>query len=549
MKTTSCLTHAHQKPQSLNRTMKNIKPVFWLGWAGVALALALVYVPAQAATGSPPDLMTYQGFLVDENGTALGNTAPKNYDVVFRIWSDQLSTDTTKRLWSEQQTVTVDKGYFSVLLGEGAPYTGELRPGLSTLFTGSDVSDRFIEIMVKGIGTSGADVTIKPRLRLLTSPYAFLAQTAVNSQNLVNSSYGQVVNVSGTNVGINKASPTAALEVNGTVKATTFSGSGSGLNSLNASYLSSGTVNDARLSANVAKLNANQTFTGTNTFAGYVVVNNDMQIGTSSADYQHLQIGGGNSWGYLYGSYESPILRDGIHLGYNYYYDAAGTGHLTRSGGATSRLTLGYGKIELATDGNDAAPSTRLLLNASGYLGLGTTSPGFPLNFATALGDKISLYGNSGNHYGLGIGNHALQIHTDASASDVVFGYGQSTNLTETVRFKGTGEIKVAGNAPIQIKTYTLPNASAGNIGTYVATEYPTNAWSAAVVGWHVTANTAAGSKGSFEVRAIKGGLPALGTNWGVRVFWYHNYELESVNVDVMFIRKELVEDTRLPWF
>ncbi len=48
--------------------------------------------------------------------------------------------------------------------------------------------------------------------------------------------------------------------------ANSFSGSGSGLTGLNASQLTSGIVPDAQLSANVPRLNVNQTFTGTNAF-------------------------------------------------------------------------------------------------------------------------------------------------------------------------------------------------------------------------------------------------------------------------------------------
>ncbi len=50
--------------------------------------------------------------------------------------------------------------------------------------------------------------------------------------------------------------------------ANNFTGTGSGLTSLNASSLASGTVPDTRLSANVALLNGNQTFAGANTFNG-----------------------------------------------------------------------------------------------------------------------------------------------------------------------------------------------------------------------------------------------------------------------------------------
>ena len=108
-----------------------------------------------AASFNPPDRMTYQGFLADGNGNPLGNTntGPKNYDVVFRIWPDQNAGGSS--LWTEQQTVTVDRGYFSVLLGEGTTVSPELHNPLSSLFTNSTASDRYVEMTVKGIGAGG----------------------------------------------------------------------------------------------------------------------------------------------------------------------------------------------------------------------------------------------------------------------------------------------------------------------------------------------------------------------------------------------------------
>jgi microcystin-dependent protein len=190
-----------------------------LTWAGGTFSVL-------AADGNPPDLMTYQSYLTDANGVALGSTAPKNYDVIFRIYNDQSATAGANRLWTEQQTVTIDKGYFSVLLGEGSDVGSEVRPVLSSLFTGLDISDRFIEMTVKGIGAGGTDTTIKPRLRLMTSPYAFVAKHAVNAANLVNSANNAVINAVGSYVGINKLNPTTALDVVGTVNATTFVGNG-----------------------------------------------------------------------------------------------------------------------------------------------------------------------------------------------------------------------------------------------------------------------------------------------------------------------------------
>ena len=149
--------------------------------AGALTACALVAagdVMAQA-TPRPPERITYQGFVAGSDGVALGNTVTKNYDVIFRIFDSDAAN--ALPLWGEQQTVTVDKGYFSVLLGEGAAVTGAPNAGvtLSSLFTGASASDRWVGMTVKGIGTGGADVEILPRVRLMTSPYAFLANRAL----------------------------------------------------------------------------------------------------------------------------------------------------------------------------------------------------------------------------------------------------------------------------------------------------------------------------------------------------------------------------------
>ena len=68
----------------------------------------------RAADANPPERMTYQGYLVDGNGDPLGNSAPANYDIVFRLYKEKSGSQDA--IWAEQQTVTVDKGYFSILL-------------------------------------------------------------------------------------------------------------------------------------------------------------------------------------------------------------------------------------------------------------------------------------------------------------------------------------------------------------------------------------------------------------------------------------------------
>ena len=128
---------------------------------------------AQIQNGFPPNLMSYQGFLVDANGAALAPTTPQNFSVVFRIYGVSSSGNS---LWTEAQTVTIDRGNFSVVLGEGGTENNEARPALSTVFNSATASELFLGITVKGLVNGNPEIS--PRLRLLTSPYAFLARTA-----------------------------------------------------------------------------------------------------------------------------------------------------------------------------------------------------------------------------------------------------------------------------------------------------------------------------------------------------------------------------------
>jgi hypothetical protein len=145
---------------------------------------------AQIQNGFPPSLMSYQGFLVDANGAPLAPNNPQNFSVVFRIYT--VSTTGTA-VWTEAQTVTIDKGNFSVVLGEGGSEGSEVRPDLATVFNSSKASELYLGITVKGLNSS----EISPRLRLLTSPYAFLARTAnglagSDGAALINSSEGRL---------------------------------------------------------------------------------------------------------------------------------------------------------------------------------------------------------------------------------------------------------------------------------------------------------------------------------------------------------------------
>ncbi len=172
----------------------------------LALVVLAAAAPAGAQTVSP--FMAYQGYLADGGGNPLGavtNGGPKDYDVVFRLWSAQSGG---AEIYAEEQTVTVNNGYFSVLLGSGGKYTTEPYPSFPSVWTTN--SSLFVELSVQGVAVGGGAYTILPRQLVLPSAYAFVAQSAVTANaaayvsNLCTltslQQYTQVVSVAGGNV-------------------------------------------------------------------------------------------------------------------------------------------------------------------------------------------------------------------------------------------------------------------------------------------------------------------------------------------------------------
>jgi hypothetical protein len=107
-----------------------------------------------------------------------------------------------------------------------------------------------------------------------------------------------------------------------------------------------------------------------------------------------------------------------------------------------------FGDIIFSPGANKGEETAKVVISSSGNVGIGTPTPGFPLSLPNSLGDKVALWGQSGNHYGFGIQNALLQIHTDTVGSDVAFGYGSSGSFTETMRVKGNGNVGI-GRDPV----------------------------------------------------------------------------------------------------
>jgi hypothetical protein len=106
------------------------------------------------------------------------------------------------------------------------------------------------------------------------------------------------------------------------------------------------------------------------------------------------------------------------------------------------------GAAQTVNTGSAATLTQRMVLDNNGNVGIGTTTPSFPLSFGTALGNKIAIYdAGSGTGYGFGIQSGLLQIFANAVGDRVGIGYGNSTSFTETLSIKGAN-VGIGTTAP-----------------------------------------------------------------------------------------------------
>lgn len=216
------------------------------------LLAALLLLPCLArAQSQVPGLISYQGIVTDTGGNLVGNAAPVNREVFFRIWDNSTASLTGNLVYSERQVVTISKGEFSVLIGQGAAVTGTplgysetaKGPPTVTVATAFAGSGRYLGVTVDD-GTAAADVEITPRQQMVSTAFTI---RALEAEKLTSGTI-----TGGTITGAVTA--TASTFTGGTFNAGTFAGTGSGLTALNASNISSGTLADARLSGNVSLL-------------------------------------------------------------------------------------------------------------------------------------------------------------------------------------------------------------------------------------------------------------------------------------------------------
>jgi len=259
--------------------MKTISLLFLFG---SALLIGTSNLNAQATT------YTYQGQLNDGSNPANGV-----YDLTFTLFNSA-SGGTTVGASNVVNDLVISNGLFAVTLDHGAG-----------VFTGPA---RWLQIAVRPGVSTGGFTEVMPRQAVTPTPYATYsasagaAVSATTANGFTGSLAGDVAGPQGANVVVNVGGQTAATVAAG-VSAVNTATSVASANSIvkrdalgnfsaatvtanlagNATTATTatnltGSVSDAQLSTNIVRLNGVNTFTGTNTFAGKLVLTNGNNV-------------------------------------------------------------------------------------------------------------------------------------------------------------------------------------------------------------------------------------------------------------------------------
>src|SRR5688500_18054783 len=129
----------------------------------LAILLMLVFSFAASVWAQTTEF-SYQGFLNNNNASANGS-----FDFEFRLFD--VATGGTALTTQQRANITVTNGVFNVVLD----------------FGGFPAANRYLEIAVRPTG-GGAFVTLTPRSKILSTPFA---TNALNAQNAVNATNSQ----------------------------------------------------------------------------------------------------------------------------------------------------------------------------------------------------------------------------------------------------------------------------------------------------------------------------------------------------------------------
>ena len=432
-----------------------------------ALLLCLLPFGSLQVRAEIPQLITYQGRLVDSLGTPV---ADGKYDMSFALYDGETETDP---IWlCEDQAVAVEQGLFTFLLGDACALDPEAF---------LKRADLWLEIEVKGVGI------YTPRIKLTSTPFAYhslFADTAdyVHAGTSGWTDAGSIVHTTNSqdSVGIGTNTPTAQLDVAGDINSSASYQIGGnqvfsieGTDNLFAGEYAGQNHSSGERNTYVGQLSGASNSTGSrNTFVGLSAGRYDSD-GTGNTYLGHTA--GSQAYGdtNTYVGISAGGLTNGsgnvfigAHAGYN--ADGSNMLYIANNGSVTPLI---YGNFATSRVGiGTTSPGASLhAVNESGTAIKGEASGLLPtaINGTTSSTGGTGVYGRSDGQLGVGVrgytsnddgkavsghctglDSYAIYGRAEGHVSYAVYGLAEgSTSYGVYGNASGTGGIGLYGEA------------------------------------------------------------------------------------------------------